>query len=210
MSQLLKNTVQLPERGEGREKTDSLCQKQCGCICSVYNISPLVFICRSTNQGSALPMQASITALVSITPKSRRTQHQKLEGLPKPIDPSPLSITAALCWCHLFLHPHLPQPHTAVVMGSFNPFLNHRVNPALQYRHCVTRRNQGKEHTHICIDVCAKHRCPVRWLIFTVGWTINPRKQFIQIYSLYQGSTGKQAAFFGDFKCLHLVCRWQQ
>lgn len=179
-----------------------------------------MFICRSPNQGSALPRRASTTTLLDPSPLRHRavegpTQVQKKSAPETGAAPQAhrfqlLIVTDALCWCHFFLHPHLPQPHTAAVTGSFNPFLNHRVSPALQYRHRVTQGHQGKEHTHICIDVCAKHRCPVWWLVFTVGWTINPRKQFIQIYSLYQGSTGKQAAFFGDFKCLHLVCRWQQ
>lgn len=70
--------------------------------------------------------------------------------------------------------------------------------------------HRGEELTHIGVNVRAKHRRPVRWLVFTVGGTINPRKQVTHIYSLYQGSTGKQTAFLGDFKCLHLVCRWQQ
>lgn len=69
---------------------------------------------------------------------------------------------------------------------------------------------QGKVCTHISINVGAKHRRPVRRLVLAVGWAINPRKQWIHIYSPWYCWTGRRAAFLGDFKCLHLVCRWQQ
>lgn len=150
--------------------------------------------------------------LSDLTKSIRINQCRSMAGLPKPIRPQPGVVAAVLCCCCFIPHTHLPHPHAVTITESSTAFPKLQpTSPALRYRHRGTGvGDQGEERTHVCINLCAKHRGPVRWLVFTVGWTINPRKQFIHSYCLYQGSTGRQAAFLGDFKCLHLVRRWQQ